>query len=152
MLCVWHYMEALNCSSLHVSFLLCPGQVFAQFLQMSSAWHKRFLFGLALIRDLPRGPSAQELGWSWSRWGQGGEGKQETSCKGVSWRGDKIEGEMQNMTSGRREGTWETTVHLGSARLGETLNNLGVPAGCGDKLPAMLVAPCPWAGTCFQVW
>lgn len=61
MLCVWHYMEALNCSSLPVSLLLCPGQVFAQFLQMSSAWHKRFLFGLALIRDLPRGPSAQEL-------------------------------------------------------------------------------------------
>lgn len=53
MLCVWHYMEALNCSSLPVSLLLCPGQVFAQFLQMSSAWHKRFLFGLALIRDLP---------------------------------------------------------------------------------------------------
>lgn len=79
---------------------------FTQLLQMSSAWHKRLLFGLALIRDLPRGPSAREPGWSWSRWGQGAretaEGKQETSCKGVSRRGDKIEGEMQNMMGGRQ--------------------------------------------------
>lgn len=97
--------------------LLCPGQAFARLLQMSSAWHKRFLFGLALIRD-PWGPSAWEPCWGCSRWGwearQRAGRKQETSCKGVSQQGDKIEGEMQNMTGGGREGTWETAGHLGS--------------------------------------
>lgn len=57
----WKYQTT---RSLHELLLLCPGQVFIQFLQMSSVWHKRFLFGLALIWDLPRGPSAWELGWS----------------------------------------------------------------------------------------
>lgn len=51
---------------------------------------------------------------------------------------------MQNMMGGRREGTWETIGHLGSAQLGETFNraeSLGVPVGHGDKLPAPLPAP-----------
>lgn len=61
---------------------------------------------------------------------------------------------MQNITGGRREGTWETMEHLGSAQLGETPNGadpLRVPASRGDKRPAPLVAPCPWAGTCLQI-
>jgi len=61
---------------------------------------------------------------------------------------------MQNMMGCRQEGTWETTGHLGSAQLGETLRGadpLGVPAGRGDKLPVLLPALCPWAGTCFQI-
>lgn len=61
---------------------------------------------------------------------------------------------MQNMMGGRREGTWETTGHLGSAQLGDTLHRsepLGVPASCGDKLPVLLMSPCLWAQTCFQL-
>lgn len=50
MLCVWHQ----NAQSFQASFSLCPGQVFTELLQMSSAWHKRFLFGLTVIRDLIR--------------------------------------------------------------------------------------------------
>lgn len=51
---------------------------------------------------------------------------------------------MQNMTGGRREGTWETMEHLGSAQLGDTLSGaepLGVPVSHGDRLPAPLPAP-----------
>lgn len=62
---------------------------------------------------------------------------------------------MQNMTGGRREGTWETVGHLGSAQLGETLDGadpLGVLASHGDRLPALLLAPRLRAETCFQIW
>lgn len=59
---------------------------------------------------------------------------------------------MQNMMGGRQEGTWETTGHLGSAQMGDTLNRsdpLGVPASCGDKAhSAHVPLPLGWDLLC----
>lgn len=80
----WHCLGAPSRPNPPASLLLCPGQGFSRLLRMSSAWHKRFLFGLAPYQ----GPASGSFSGELRQVGPGSEGEGREKTRDQLHRGE----------------------------------------------------------------